>query len=235
MFAPLRFRAFRDLWLGQAISQLGDAFYFIVFMFMTQQVTGSAEQVGVVGAAETIPYLLFGAQAGVAADRFDRRRIMLLSDVGSGLALLLFGLALGLGYRPHLPELVLVTFALSSMRVFFTPAKTAAIPRLVPEEGVMAANALSSATMNVMQLLGLGVSGTVVAAMYALSPNGFYAAAMVLNALSFLGSAYFVFRLPGLTPEKAHDLHPWEDLHLGVSLTGDPTVLWKLKVSGAGP
>ena len=101
------------------------------------------------------------------------------------------------------------------MRVFFNPAKSAAIPRLVPEEEVMAANALSSATMNVMQLAGLSVSGGVVAALYALSPNGFYAAAMGLNALSFLGSALFIGRLPPLLPERTHDLHPWEDFRQG--------------------
>ncbi len=216
MFAVLRFKPFKNLWLGQAISQLGDAFYFIVFMFLTQQVTGSEAQVGVVGAAETIPYLLFGAQAGFVADRYDRRRTMLLSDVGSGLTLLLFAVALGLGFHPALPALVLMTFALSTMRVFFMPAKSAAIPRLVPEEDVMAANALSSSTMNVMQLLGLSVSGAVVAALYALSPNGFYAAAMGLNALSFLGSALFILRLPTIEPERKHDLHAWEDFREGL-------------------
>ncbi len=216
MFAVLRHKPFKNLWLGQAVSGLGDAFYFIVFMFMTQQVTGSTVQVGVVGAAETIPYLLFGAQAGVVADRFDRKRTMLLSDVASGLTLLLFGIALGIGFHPGLPTLVLVTFALSSMRVFFNPAKSAAIPRLVPEEDLLAANALSSSTMNVMQLLGLSVSGGAVAILYALSPNGFYATAMGLNALSFLGSAVFILRLPSLVPEKAHDLHAWEDFRAGL-------------------
>ena len=216
MFAVLRHKPFKNLWLGQAVSQLGDAFYFIVFMFLTQQATGSEAQVGVVGAAETIPYLLFGAQAGVVADRYDRRRTMLLSDAGSGLVLVGFAGALGLGYRPGLAILVLLTFALSSMRVFFMPAKSAAIPRLVPQEDVMAANALSSSTMNVMQLLGLSVSGAVVAALYALSPNGFYAAAMGLNALSFLLSAAFILRLPPVEPERKHDLHAWEDFREGL-------------------
>ena len=216
MFAPLRFKPFRNLWLGQAISQLGDAFYFIVFMFMTQQVTGSEAQVGFVGAAETIPFLLFGAQAGVAADRFDRRRTMLLSDFGSAGVLGLFALALAGGFRPSLPVLVLTAFALSSMRVFFMPAKTASIPTLVPEGEIMAANSLSTATMNTMQLMGLAVSGTFVATLYALSPRGFYGAAMGLNALSFLGSAAFVFRLPKLLPEKRPDAHAWADVHEGL-------------------
>lgn len=190
-------------------------------MFMTQQVTGSAELVGVVGAAETIPYLLFGPQAGIVADRFDRRKTMLVSDVASGLTLLAFGVALGAGFKPPLAALVLVTFALSSMRVFFMPAKSAAIPRLVAEGDVMAANALSSATMNVMQLVGLSVSGGAVAVLYAISPNGFYATAMGLNALSFLGSAVFIFALPKIVPEKTHDLHAWDDFKEGLRYVRD--------------
>ena len=216
MFAVLRFRGFKDLWLGQAISSLGDAFYFIVFMFMTQQATGRAEMVGVVGAAETVPFLLFGAYAGVVADRYDRRTTMLLSDVGSGLLLLGFAVALAAGYRPGLTVLVLTAFALSSMRVFFNPAKSAAIPRLVPNDDLMAANSLSATTMNVMQLAGLSVSGALVAALYALSPSGFYAGAMGLNGLSFLLSAVYIGRLPALTPERTHDLHPWEDVKEGL-------------------
>ena len=216
MFAVLRYKPFKNLWLGQAISQLGDAFYFIVFMFLTQQATGSEAQVGVVGAAETIPYLLFGAQAGVVADRFDRRRTMLLSDLGSGLVLAFFAAALALGFRPGLFSLVLTTFTLSTMRVFFNPAKSAAIPRLVPEEEVMAANALSTSTMNVMQLLGLSLSGGVVAVLYALSPSGFYAGAMGLNALSFGLSAWFILRLPKIEPEARHDLHAWADFREGL-------------------
>lgn len=217
MFAVLRHRPFRNLWLGQAISQLGDAFYFIVFMFMTQQVTGSAVDVGIVGAAETIPFLIFGPQAGVAADRFDRRRTMLLSDLGSALVLLTFSGVLASGVKPPLAALVLTTFTLSTMRVFFMPAKTAAIPALVPDPDVMPANALSSATMNTMQLFGLSVSGSLVAVLYARSPGGFYATAMGLNALSFLGSAVFIFLLPRLVPEPRPEAHVWADIKEGLA------------------
>src|ERR1700678_2005521 len=97
----LRIPAFRNLWLGQAVSQLGDAFYYVSFMFMVQKVTGSIAMVGYVGACETVPYLLFSLYGGVVADRLDRKRIMLWSDLLSGLALcLLAALVLVLGKPP---------------------------------------------------------------------------------------------------------------------------------------
>src|SRR5207253_876223 len=88
----LRIRAFRDLWLGQAISQLGDSIYYVAFMFMAQQVTGKIAMVGYVGAMEMLPYLLIGPYAGVLADRLDRRKIMLLSDLTSATALVSFAI-----------------------------------------------------------------------------------------------------------------------------------------------
>lgn len=217
MFAVLRHRPFRNLWLGQAVSEIGNAFYFVTFMFMAGKLTGSTAMVGYVGAAETIPFLLLGPYAGVVADRFDRRRIMLLSDVGSTLALLAFGACLLAGMGKSMPVLLGIAFALSAIRVFFNPAKTASIPELVPAEDLVAANALSSATRNLMQMAGLGASAGIVAALWALSPNGFYLGAIAVNALSFLGSAYYVWRLPTLMPPAKEPAHPWTEFAEGMA------------------
>ena len=87
----LSHRAFRDLWIGQAVSIFGDSCYYIVNAFMIQKLTGSAALVGVAGALETLPYLFIGPYAGVVVDRVDRKRIMLLSDLTSFLTLALLG------------------------------------------------------------------------------------------------------------------------------------------------
>lgn len=211
MFAVLRHIPYRNLWLGQAISEVGNAFYFVTFMFMAGKLTGSNATVGYVGAAETLPFLLLGPYAGVVADRFDRKRIMMLSDVGSTVVLIVFGLCLWGGIGASMPVLLAVAFFLSAIRVFFNPAKTAAIPELVPAESLIAANALSSATRNMMQMAGLGFSAGVLAALYALSPKGFYVGAVAVNAVSFLASAYFVRKLPTLMPPPKEEAHPWTD------------------------
>lgn len=216
--AVLSIRSFRDLWLGQAISQMGDAFYYLTFMFMVDKVTGDPAMVGYVGALETLPFLVFGPYAGVLADRIDRRRIMLLSDWGSGLVLALFGASLAFWPTPSKWTLCLVPFLLSAIRVFFMPAKSAAIPALVPADRLMAANGLSMSTQNTMQLAGLSLSAGVVGALWAWSPHWFFLACVVLNGVSFFGSAAFIGRLPRLAPDRgdAHESHVLADLRNGL-------------------
>lgn len=215
--SPLRIPAFRNLWIGQAISQLGDAFYYVVFMFMVQKVTGSSAMVGLVGALETAPFLVFGLYAGVLADRLDRRRIMLFSDLASGLFLATFGFSIWLGGKPSLAALLIVPFLLSSVRCFFMPAKSAAIPSLVPENQVLAANSMSSTAQNLMPLISLALSATVLSLLYALSPEWFYLSAVGLNALSFFGSASFILCLPAIRPDRSgsHSAHPLTDFKEG--------------------
>lgn len=215
----LGIRSFRDLWLGQAISQIGDSIYYVAFMFMAQRVTGSIAMVGYVGAMEMLPYLLVGPYAGVVADRIDRRKIMLLSDVCSAAALISFAvMVLGFGGKPPVWSLLAVPFALSSMRCFFMPAKSASIPNLVPKEHLMKANALSSATFNVMYLMGLAFAASVIGQLYDATPKYFFLAVLGLNSLSFLGSAVFIARLPAILPDREHaeDRHPVQDFRAGL-------------------
>lgn len=213
----LRLPAFRNLWLGQTISQLGDSFYYVAFMFMVKKVTGSDQMVGTVGALETVPFLIFGPYAGVLADRVDRRQIMLFSDLICGAFLVLFGAAIYLHGSPALPLLLVAPFLLSSARVFFMPAKNAAIPAIVPMEWLMKANSLSMMTQNLMPLLSLSLSAGVLSILYTQSPKIFYVSVVVINSLSFWGSAWFVTRLPNLRPDRKDVVsHVLADLRDGV-------------------
>lgn len=215
----LRIRAFRDLWLGQAISQLGDALYYIPFMFMAEKVTGSLATVGYVGAAETLPFLLFGPYAGVIADRFDRKRIMLFSDLACTLVIAMFGVyVFFMGGQPSAWSLMAAAFSLSSIRCFFMPAKSAAIPNLVPKDLLIKANSLSMTTFNVMYLGGLAFSAVAMAQLFDFSPRWFFLAVLGLNAVSFLGSAFFILRLPPVIPDRstAEIRHPLADFRSGL-------------------
>jgi DHA3 family macrolide efflux protein-like MFS transporter len=217
----LEYRAFRDLWLGQSISQLGDAFYFVTFMFMAEKLTGDITMVGIVGALEAIPYLLFSAYAGVAADRFDRRRIMWLSDVVCGVALGLFGAVLVFDASPPAWLLAGVAFVLSTIRCFFLPAKSAAIPNLIPGDKMMEATAFSMTTQSLMPLIGLAFSASLMAPLFALSPRWFFFVCVALNALSFFGSAVYIARLPKIQPERKEEApHALADFKLGWKFLG---------------
>lgn len=227
----LGIRAFRNLWIGQAISQLGDALYYLVFLFMVDRITGDPRMVGLCGALQALPFLLFGLPAGVVADRVDRRKVLLFADVASALLLSVLAVRLYFDATPPVWLLFAAGFLLSAVNAFFAPAKNAAIPAVVPPEKLMTANALSQATQGMMPLIGLGVSGSVLGLLYAIYPDWFFLSAVVLNALSFALSAVFVRRLPALPPdrEKAGG-HPWQELKDGLRYVRRAHVLLMLVV-----
>lgn len=190
--------AFRHLWLGQVISRLGDGLYFIGFLFMVRKVTGSDAMVGYVGAVEMLPYLLLGPYAGALADRVDRRKIMLWSDlVSGGLLVAMAGLTF-VANGPPIWALFLFGFLLTTARVFFNPAKNASVPNLVPEEKLMAANSIAVASDQSLWLISIAFSTAVLTGLYDLDRMLFYLAFMGLNALSFFGSAAYILKLPAI-------------------------------------
>ncbi len=228
-------RPFRNLWIGQAISQLGDAFYYLIFLFMVDKITGDPRLVGYNGVIQTLPYLLFSLHAGIVADRVDRRIIMLGADVVSAVLLAAFGLYLFLDPTPPVWLLFAMGFLLSLVNVFFAPAKSAAIPSVVSPELLLQANALSTATQNMMPLIGLGLSGGVLGALYKIAPNYFFMSAVLINALSFALSAVFIRRLPNLPPNqeegwKDEKKRAGQDLKEGLVYLGKARVLLVLVI-----
>ncbi|HEY3781544.1 MAG TPA: MFS transporter [Fimbriimonadaceae bacterium] len=213
----LSIRSFKNLFIGQAVSQFGDAFYYVIFMFMVRQITGSTAMVGFVGAAETLPFLLVGGYAGVLADRLDRRKIMLISDLSSAACLIAFGILIYLDASPPAWTMVVTPFLMSCVRVFFMPAKSAAIPRLVPDNMLMKANALSNLAQTFMPLIGLALSASVMGALYAASKTWFFVTAVLVNTCSFLFSAAYIWLLPKLVPERHdEDKHPLQEFRQGL-------------------
>ncbi len=218
-FAPLKIPHYRNLWLGQAVSQACDALYMVSFMFMVKKLTGSSALVGLVLAIEGLPYLLVNPFVGVLADRIDRRKLMLASDLLSASILVCFAVALiFLGANPPFALIALTAGLLSTSRTVFLPTKNAAIPMLVPRESVLQANALSLVTQNYMQVAGLIFAMTVLAALYRQSPAQFFVGVALINAAGFLWSAMFIARLPKLLPdrESLSTVRPLADLMGGI-------------------
>lgn len=193
----LQNRNFRNLWLGQLISQLGDSFYFLLFGFMVDHLTKDTRIVSLVMLVQGLPYIVLSPYAGVIADRLDRRRILIFCDVASTVVLLIAA-AKQLLSGLTVPEIFVVAALLSVVNAFFIPAKNASISRLVPEDQVNEANSLSLATQNTMPLLGLLGSTMVLTALAKLGLGFGFGIAIIINAASFLASALFIARLPAL-------------------------------------
>src|SRR5262245_4731649 len=177
-------RNFRLLFLGQAISQLGDWFNSVAVFALLLDLTGSATAVAWMMIVQFLPMAIVGPLAGVVVDRVDRKRLMISADLFRGV--MIRGLRRG-RRRGEVWIAYVVTAVCVSAQAFFEPARTATIPNVTSEDELMPANALSSAMWSAMLAAGASIGGLVTA----LSGRN---VAFVLNAASFFVSALFISR-----------------------------------------
>jgi MFS family permease len=151
MRTVLRRRNFALVWLGGLASLTGDWAMFAGLPLVVYQMTGSTLALGLTAIANAVPRLVLGSIAGVFVDRWDRRRTMLVADVLLGLVLLPMLLVTS---AERLWLLVVALMVESSVFQFYRPAEGALLPRLVPSDELVAANALNSLNMNLARLAG---------------------------------------------------------------------------------
>ena len=174
------------------MSQLGDWFNTIALYTIILNLTGSGRDIGLLLVARFLPSFVFGSLSGVVADRFSRRTIMIVSDLLRALVVLGF---LFVRRADQLWIIYSLTVLQLGLSTFFEPAKTAAIPSIVSDRELVAANAISSVTWSIMLTLGAFVGGVV---------TGWFGSnvAFVLDALTYLLSAGLVasVRFPKRAP-----------------------------------
>ena len=151
-----RNRSFRQLWLGQVVSQMGDWFDTIALYTIILRLTGSGRDVGLLLVARFVPSFFFGPISGVLADRFSRQRIMIVSDLLRAVVVLGF---LFVRRADQLWIIYVLTVFQLGLSTFFEPAKTAAIPSIVEDRELVAANAISAVTWSAMLTLGAAMGG----------------------------------------------------------------------------
>jgi hypothetical protein len=159
---PLRHRDFRLLWVGQSVSEIGNALYYVALPFQILALGGSPLQLGLgftIYATAQLVVILFG---GAIVDRLPRRRVILASDVASGLVM---GVIAVLGIAGHLQIAHLyVAAALFGVAFSFRrPAMNAIMPELVPKDVLLAGNSLRGLAGQSARVVGPLVGGLVVA------------------------------------------------------------------------
>lgn len=180
----LRIPDFRRLFLAQAISDIGDGMTYLALYLLVLQLTGSTVAIAAISILVAVPPVTIGLFAGAYADRLDRRRIMLVSDTlraGIVLSLVLFPGA------PTLPIVFGLAFLQAVVGTFFSPARSAIVPRVVPAEGLLAANSLNQMSRVVGTVVGIAFTGAVAGAAGVVWP------AFVLDAMTFMASVAIVF------------------------------------------
>jgi MFS family permease len=192
----LKLRDFRLLWLAQVVSDFGDSLTTLALLILVNQLTGSTAALATMAIVLAIPQVTFGLIAGVYVDRIDRKRIMIVSDLLRGILVLGFTLV---GSRDQLWLLYLLGFVQATIGTFFTPARGALTPHLVPPAGLLAANSLAQTSRIVFGLLGTAAAGVLIGAL------GIFWPAFVLDALTFFISALLVGRIASPSHSRAPD------------------------------
>ncbi|SER39044.1 MFS transporter [Microlunatus flavus] len=192
---PLRSApAYRRLWLGLSVSNLGTQFTVTAVGLQVYAITGSTFSVGVLGICALVPLVLLGLYGGALVDQYDRRRVAIVASVGlwvvSGLLALQAWLHLdSVGLLYVLVALQSAGFAVNN------PARSAIIPRLVEAELLPAANVLQTVSWNIAFVVGPLLGAFMVA-------GGNFGLAYTVDVVLFTAALWALLRLPDLPPAE---------------------------------
>lgn len=222
---------YRLLWGGSVVSQLGDWFNLLASAELIAELSSTGVAISYLFLARFLPLFLFSPLAGVLADRYDRKRLMVAADVWRALTVACFLLVRSPEYVWLLYVLTVVQFVLSAL---FTPARSAVLAMVVEPQELVTANALDSLTWSSMLAMGAFLGGVVTA----VSGKN---TAFIIDALTFLVSAWLIKRmaLSVSVPDRGNETRQWRtgwvDFRQGFQyLTGLPFMLGLSLVKGAG-
>lgn len=207
-FSSLRYRNYRLLWIGTLISHSGDWMDQLALNWLVLELTGSPFYLGMVSLCRAIPILLFTLVGGVLADRFERRKLMMVTQSFAMLLALLLATLVTFGWIN-----IWLIFAIAASRgimmSFNLPARQTIISDLVPRDDLPNAIALNSVTMNLTKIIGPSIAGVLIGA---IGVGGcFY-----INGVSFLAVLWTLFRMDlPQTNRKPADTSVSESLFAG--------------------
>ena len=173
---------------GEFVSAIGDWLYYVAILIVIYEVTADPLVLGLFGAVRIIPYVFLSIPAGIAADRFDRRLVLLATDVMRGLCMLVMAVLVA----TNGPVLAIVGLSILAAcgSTFFYPAIGAYIPNLVRDERELGpANGLGASLDNLGFIVGPALGGLLVA-------TGGAVFAFLINAATFAVIAAILWRLP---------------------------------------
>jgi MFS family permease len=183
------------LFAGEFVSGVGDWLYLVALLVVVYRESSDPFVLGVIGGARIIPYVVLSVPAGIVVDRFDRRMVLILTDIVRGLTMV------GLAANTFLDGPVALTVGLAifatTFGVFFRPAMGAYMPSLVKTEAELGpANSVYATLGEITFIIGPAMAGLIIAT----TDLGW---AFVLNAASFLAPVVALWTLPPNNPRAA--------------------------------
>ncbi len=226
MLRALRHRDFRLLWLGQAVSLVGDGIYLVAIAWLVYDISNSPSALGIVGLAWTFPQVAALLFAGVLTDRFEHRRLLVIADLlrvaaMGGIA------ALALSDSAALWNVVPLVVVYGFGEALFQPAFTAIVPSVVPQEEILQASALRE----LVEPVGLRFAGPALGGLLiAVSGVG---TALAVDASTFALSALAVSLISRRPAPAMERRSMGEDLRAGFAFVRERRWLWVTLVSAA--
>jgi MFS family permease len=219
----LRHRNFRFLWVAQSASVTGDNIVLVALALFVISRHGSASELGLVLAAQSLPLIAFLLFGGVWADRLPRQRVMIVTDiVRFGLHGLLAALIFAGSVR--IWQVVLIEVLFGSAEAFFRPAANGLLPQTVPEADIQPATAVTTLSNNVAEFAGPALATALV-----LGAGAGWAFA--IDAGTFLLSAAFLARVRprergARRPEERAPMSVWAEIRDGAREVRAHTWVW---------
>jgi MFS family permease len=220
MFASLTHRFFRNYWAGLFLSNVGSWMQTVAQGWLVLRLSDSAFVLGLVAFSGSLPSLLLAPIAGVAADRLDRRRILMTTQSIQMACALALAASTGFGFA-SVPLVAAVAVVNGVANAFTTPSHQSLFLNLVGREDLMNAIALNSMQFNLSRVIGPMVAG------FAIAAAG-ETACFFLNAVSFVAILIPLSALPKLPRAKGSSRGAWIDLRIGLRFAGRDPLLPQL-------
>lgn len=205
-----RNRDYMLLWSGQTVSSVGTQVSQLAFPLLVLALTRSPAQAGIAGALRALPYIIFSLPVGALIDRWDRKLVMILCDIGRALALASIPIAMAFN-RLTIVQLFAVALVEGTLFVFFNLAEVACLPRVVAKEQLPAATATNSATEGTSALVGPSLGG----ALFAFSNTLPFVADAISYAASFISLLFIRTRFQGERTAQRRNL--WAEIGEGIA------------------
>ena len=233
----LRIRDYRWLWFSQIVSNTGDALTRLALVLLVNaQTNGSASAIAGLLIVSMLPGVTVGLVAGAYVDRWPKKRVMISAEIIQMFLILGF-VAYTFANNPPLWIIYSIGFLSACAGAFFMPARMAIIPRIVPQEGLMAANSLGQISRVLFSVIGTSLAGLLVGIL------GQYALVFAIDSLTFLLSPLLIWQVvvPNDTAsDKRVHSSVWADMREGMGVIGRDRILvgvlfgFSLTMLGAG-
>jgi MFS family permease len=210
--------AFRQLFLAHATSRAGDAFNTVALVVLVFQLTGSGLGVATTVVFEVVPIVMLGPIAGVLADRFPRRRLMIIADLARAVlvtSLVITHSWVGLAFA--------VAFGLSVGSLVFNPAASSLVPDVVDDADIVNANTALWTVAVAAQVVLAPLAGVIIA-------TAGVGPAFAVNAASYVGSALLLTRLDAGKSPASTVILGWPGVRQGIDTVRSNPLLARLAV-----